>query len=171
MTDIIQKNHKILRTVAVEVKISDIKNKDIIKDISIMKEALLKEEDGVAIAAPQVGISKRIFVVSKKILPDMSEDKVYINPKIIFSSKDRKKMSEGCLSVRWLYGKVKRSSRVIIEALNEKGEKIKETGTGIIAQIFQHEIDHLNGILFIDKAEDLKEIPPDKEKENKNERS
>ena len=90
------------------------------------------------------------------------EDKVFINPTITFKSKDKKKMEEGCLSVRWLYGTVKRSSRVTIEAQNELGEKFIETGTGLMAQIFQHETDHLNGILFIDTAENIREMLPEK---------
>ena len=65
---------------------------------------------------------------------------------------------EGCLSVRWLYGKVVRSSRVTLHAYSEKGEKIERGASGLLAQIFQHEVDHLNGILFIDKAKEVWEM-------------
>jgi peptide deformylase len=68
---------------------------------------------------------------------------------------------EGCLSVRWLYGKVYRSTRVTLEYYNEKGQKKTRGASGILAHIFQHEVDHLNGILFTDKAKDLKEFDPD----------
>lgn len=159
MTLIIQKENPILRKKADLVSQNELNQKDISKIIKDLKEALASQEDGVAIAAPQIGILKRIFIISKKVLPEDKEDKVFINPKIIFQSKDKKKMREGCLSVRWLYGTVKRSSRVTVEAQNEMGEKFIETGTGLIAQIFQHEIDHLNGILFIDTAENIVDIP------------
>ena len=69
-------------------------------------------------------------------------------------------MDEGCLSCRWYYGKTKRSTRVEIEALDEKGEPFKVIGTKLIAQIFQHETDHFEGILFLDHAVDLKEMDP-----------
>jgi peptide deformylase len=86
---------------------------------------------------------------------------VYINPLIIKSSKDKKNMEEGCLSCRWWYGKSKRASRVTIEALDQDGNHFTQDASGLLAQIFQHEIDHLNGILFIDHAKDLKEIDPE----------
>ena len=69
-------------------------------------------------------------------------------------------MEEGCLSVRYLYGKVSRANQATIEAYDEKGKKFQRGGTGLLAKIFQHEVDHLNGILFIDKAKNLEEIPP-----------
>ena len=67
-------------------------------------------------------------------------------------------MEEGCLSVRYAYGKVYRSERATIEAYDEEGNKFSRGAGGILAQIFQHETDHLNGILFIEKAEQLEEI-------------
>jgi peptide deformylase len=69
-------------------------------------------------------------------------------------------MEEGCLSLRWLYGKVKRSARVTVEAYDEEGKKFSRGAGGLLAQIFQHEIDHLNGRLFIDTATDVVNIPP-----------
>jgi peptide deformylase len=70
-------------------------------------------------------------------------------------------MEEGCLSVRYLYGKVRRSKKATIEAYNEHGKKFTAGASGILAQIFQHETDHLNGILFIDKAKQIEEILPE----------
>lgn len=94
-------------------------------------------------------------------------DLIFFNPKIIKLSKTKKKVPEGCLSVRWLYGNVSRSTKAFIEAYNEKGEKVSRGASGLLAQIFQHEIDHLNGILFIDTAEDIEDIPPEKAAEAK----
>ena len=73
-------------------------------------------------------------------------------------------MEEGCLSVRWLYGKVRRSQKTLIKAYDENGKLFTMGGSGLLSQAFQHETDHLNGILFIDKAKDLKDVPPVKEK-------
>ena len=67
-------------------------------------------------------------------------------------------MQEGCLSVRPLYGKVRRATRTTIEAYNEQGKKFIMNGSGLVAHIFQHETDHLDGILFIDKAKDIQKI-------------
>ena len=138
-----------------------------------MRKALGGEEDGVAIAAPQIGESLRIFIVRGDVLlfakgkkpssKEKVEDLVFINPEIIKISKKKKKVEEGCLSVRWLYGKVLRSEKMTIGAYNEKGVWIERGASGLLAQIFQHEIDHLDGILFTDKAEDLRDLPPPKE--------
>ncbi len=177
---IIQKDNPTLHLIAREVSAEELGTPKIQKIIENMKEALHAEEDGVAIAAPQIDISFRIFVVSGKVpkliemqekketdidLKDIKEnipDEIFINPKIVKASKTRAVMEEGCLSVRWLYGKVKRSKQVTIEAMNEKGEPIKRGASGLMAQIFQHEIDHLDGILFIDKATDIEEYEPNK---------
>jgi len=68
-------------------------------------------------------------------------------------------MSEGCLSVRPIYGKVRRATRATVEAYDENGKKFVKEGVGLLAHIFQHEIDHLDGILFTDKAKDMYEVP------------
>ena len=71
------------------------------------------------------------------------------------------KVDEGCLSVRWLYGKVERAEKITVRAYDENGKPFTMGASGLLAQAFQHEIDHLNGILFIDKATDLKEMIPE----------
>ncbi|MDO8183387.1 MAG: peptide deformylase [bacterium] len=170
MVKIVQQQDKILRLKAKEVLVVKIKSPEIKKLLKAMSAALAKEKDGVAIAAPQIGVSYRLFVVSGRLMaknPDQPEpDFIFINPKIISTSKKQVKMDEGCLSVRWLYGKVKRAEKATITAYNEQGKKITRHGSGLWAQIFQHEIDHLDGILFIDKAEDLTELKPKDIKEH-----
>jgi len=163
MKKIIQKDNKILRQTAKEVPFKEIKSDKIQKVIHEMHESLSGESDGVALAAPQIAVSLRIFVVSPYAYQAMKTKPenphfVFINPKIIWRSNDSKKMDEGCLSVRPWYGKVKRSSRAIVEAYDENGDKFEMKGTGLMAQIFQHETDHFDGILFIDKAENLIEM-------------
>ena len=175
MKKILQKEAPILRDIAEEVSIAETKSDRIKTILAEMKEALMGEEDGVAIAAPQIGYSLRIFIVSGKIVNIIKNEKkqkveakamteqtaiVFINPKIIKISKERKTVEEGCLSVRFLYGKVSRASKATIEATDENGKKFVRGGTGLLAQIFKHEIDHLNGILFIDKAKYVEEIIP-----------
>ncbi len=168
MREIIQQDNKILRQIAKEVPLKDITGAKLQKELAEMREALESQHDGVAIAAPQIAISKRIFLVSPNVFNvvkiDGPQETVFINPKIIFMSKDRKGMEEGCLSVRPLYGKVKRASRATVEAYNERGDKFTMEGTGLLAQIFQHETDHLDGILFIDKAKNVRELPLEKNK-------
>ncbi|MFA6536033.1 MAG: peptide deformylase [Candidatus Paceibacterota bacterium] len=172
MLEIVNRDNPVLREKAKEVPVSQIGKPEIQKIISEMKEALATQDDGVAIAAPQIGEPLRIFVVSGKILAQQSKkvrstkkdgsDLVFINPKIIKLSRKKDFMEEGCLSVRWLYGRVKRSENATVEAYNEKAEKITRGASGLLAQVFQHEVDHLEGILFIDKAKDIVEIPPKK---------
>jgi peptide deformylase len=124
-----------------------------------MGETLSKEADGVALAAPQVGAPLRLFIVTGKVM-GQDTPKVFINPELVKRARKKQEMEEGCLSLRWLYGKVKRSARVTVEAYDEEGKKFSRGAGGLLAQIFQHEIDHLNGRLFIDTATDVVNIPP-----------
>jgi peptide deformylase len=163
MKEIVQKENKVLRKTSDEIPLKKIGSEKIQKVLEEMHESLATQKDGVALAAPQIAESLRIFVVSPIVYKyeeyeDLEKRLVFINPKIIWKSRDSKKMDEGCLSVRPWYGKVKRSSRATVEAYDENGERFEMEGRGLMAQIFQHEIDHLDGILFTDKAKDLREI-------------
>src|SRR3989344_2658495 len=170
-TKILQKNAPVLREVANPVPLKSITSKEIGKALRRMKDALHGEDDGVAIAAPQIGESLRMFVVSGRAVAWSSRakktdehkelnDLVFINPEIIKASKKKRRVEEGCLSVRWLYGKVNRSEKVTLRAYNETGQRFERGASGLLAQIFQHETDHLNGVLFIDKAKHIQNIPP-----------
>jgi peptide deformylase len=168
MIEIIQQNHPTLRKVAETVTEKDISSAKIKKVIQNMIIALASQDDGVAIAAPQIDAPYRIFVVSHKVFEltkrhkhATGKDMVFINPVITKLSKDKKNLEEGCLSVRYLYGKVSRSHKATVEALDENGLKFTMGASGLLAQIFQHEIDHLDGILFIDKAKNIEEIIPE----------
>lgn len=162
MKAIIQVPDQVLRKTAVMVPATDIQKKTIQTLLEDMRAAVHQEEDAVAIAAPQLGKSLRIFVVSKKVNKKFKEDLVFINPEIIRLGKNKEVMQEGCLSVRWKYGDVKRSTTATVRALNAEGNEFVMSGRGLLAQIFQHETDHLNGILFIDTAKNVKDIPPEK---------
>ncbi len=175
MINIVQKDNPVLRGKAEIVPVKEINTQKIQKIITDMKEALASQDDGVAIAAPQIDIPLQIFVVSKKVpllLKNKElnkenlnglKDTVYINPQITKLSKTRQTIDEGCLSVRYLYGQVTRSEKATVTAYDETGKKFTRGGSGLLAQIFQHEIDHLNGVLFTDKAENLQEILPPKD--------
>jgi len=159
-----------------------------------MATALEKEEDGVAIAAPQIGIPLRIFVVSHRAFEYIDEeeeqeqafedinadfvslakpplrkkktrsDMVFINPVITKLSRKKVWVPEGCLSVRWLYGEVSRAQKATVRAYDENGKPFTWGGSGLLAQIFQHETDHLNGALFIDTARNIEKITAEEQK-------
>jgi len=175
MINIVQKNEPVLRGKAKSVKLEEINTPKIQKIIKDMASALDSQDDGVAIAAPQIGVPLQIFLVSRKVeilskgLEKASEKEraklkniVYINPEIKKISRLKVLVDEGCLSVRYLYGKVERGEKATVTAYDETGKKFTKGGSGLLAQIFQHEIDHLNGILFTDKAQDIIEVLPEK---------
>lgn len=171
MIKILQKEEKLLRAQAKEVPIKEIGSLKLKKVLADMSQAMIEQDDAVAIAAPQIGVSLRIFMISGRIFDEewrrgkglpkgytqKHTDLVFINPVITKISSDRKSVPEACLSVRWLIGKTKRASRASIKALNEEGVEFTYNASGLIAQIFQHETDHLNGILFIDHAKNIKD--------------
>ncbi len=171
---IVQKSEKVLRKEALEIPINQIKTPKIQKILKEMSDALFSQKDGVAIAAPQIGYSLKIFVVAGKMFDpdflrgegvhkekkDLPPDLVFINPVISKLSKDKDWVPEGCLSVRWLYGKTHRSKKATVTAYDENGKKFTRGASGLLAQIFQHETDHLKGVLFIDHAIDIKEEKP-----------
>lgn len=149
---IIQKDNEILRQKAKIVPLDTIGSKKIKKIIGRMKKILAESKDGVALAAPQIGESLRIFITKT---PSDSDFKIFINPVIKKSSKNKKTVPEGCLSVEGVYGTIKRVEKLTVEADDEDGKKFICGASGLLAQIIQHEMDHLNGVLFIDKAERL----------------
>jgi len=174
MLKILQKNDALLRMVAKSVPPEEIKTQKIQKIIADMKTAMHREKDAVGIAAPQIGVPLRIFIVSgiifappKKEGAEQEErekslppDLVCINGEITKRSKKITTLEEGCLSVRWFYGDVSRAEKVTLRAYDEEGKKFTRGASGLLSQIFQHEVDHLNGILFIDKAKNMREVLP-----------
>jgi peptide deformylase len=162
MKKIIQDGNPVLRGIAEEVPIEDIKNPQIKKLLKDMSEALAVQKNGIAIAAPQIGVSLRVFIVSGRLFDavdvvDISThpDLVFINPTVTKVSKDSSSEEEGCLSVAGKYGIVNRPTKTTIRAYNENSKIFERGGSGLLSKIFQHEMDHLNGILYIDKAENI----------------
>ncbi len=157
--EIVQEGHPALRNQAKKVPIENIKTKEIQELIQDMHDSLATQKDGVALAAPQIGVEKQIFVIAPFLFEKPEKEHlVYINPRIIMSSKEASWKSEGCLSCRWKVGEVMRKEAIEIEAYDENGEKFTVYGTGLLAHIFQHETDHFKGILFLDKARKLREM-------------
>ena len=171
---IIKEPNPILRKEAKTLSLSEIKTAKIQKLISDMKEALKNTDDGVGLAAPQVGESLRLFIVSeeageidkiekgKKELPQNYDEirkkkvwknYVFIIPIVKNTSKNNLERAEGCLSVPGQYGIVKRNEKITVEAYDENGKKFIRGASGFVARVIQHELDHLKGTLFIDKAE------------------
>ena len=133
---------EILRKKAREVDTVDDKIRELLHD---MLETMHKY-NGVGLAGPQVGILKRVIVID---LYGGEEPLLLVNPKII-KSKGKQEVDEGCLSFPNEYAKIIRPKEVVVEALNENGEKVKIVAKDLLAQALSHEIDHLDGILFVD---------------------
>jgi len=111
--------------------------------------ATMYAADGVGLAAPQVGVGLRVIVI------DIGEGLIeLINPQIV-ETDGCEKGPEGCLSVPGVYGEVERFAKVTVEGSNRQGRKVKVCGSGLLARALQHEIDHLNGVLFIERATSL----------------
>ena len=122
---------------------------NIVKLLDNMRETMYASK-GVGLAAPQIGVSKRVIVV------DVGQGLVeLINPEILETS-GVETDAEGCLSIPGVVGEVPRASRVVVKGLNRDGQEVQYQAKGFLARAFQHEIDHLEGILFIDKARNVR---------------
>ncbi len=167
--EIVQKNNTILRQDAKLV--SDPKSPEIKSIIKDMARALFNEPDGIGLAAPQIGVSLTIFIVSNDVFePEKIKDRtntsklenigytVFVNPSIIKISSKKIKDVEGCLSVRGFYGDVIRPEKLTVRYLDENGKKLTRGTSGLLARVIQHEMDHLQGILFIDKATNINRV-------------
>lgn len=121
-------------------------NAGVLRLLDNMKDTLY-DADGVGLAAPQIGVSKRVVVL------DVGEGLIeLINPEIIVMEGEQNGF-EGCLSIPNTRGKVKRAKRVVVRSMDRNGNEFTVEGQDMLARVFQHEIDHLDGILFIDRAE------------------
>jgi peptide deformylase len=147
-------------------------SRDIRKLMEEMVE-VLREAPGVGLAAPQIGVSKRVIVVEYAEPPKSEEDpepepKLYLlaNPEIVRRSRAMVAGVEGCLSVPGYSGTVERHVEVTVEAWNAHGDTVRIRAKGWLARIFQHEIDHLDGVLFTDRADKVWEILPEETTEN-----
>ncbi|MFW5683013.1 MAG: peptide deformylase [Phycisphaeraceae bacterium] len=122
---------------------------DEVRGVAHRMLALMHEAPGVGLAAPQVGLSWRMFVANPTGEP--GNDRVFINPEIVDASRDVAAMEEGCLSLPEIRGEVQRPRRVTVRAIGLDGEPFELTSEELPARVWQHENDHLDGVLIIDK--------------------
>lgn len=184
MRKIENQTHRALRAHAEEIPRDEIGSARVRTLIAEMKKLLAKEEYGVALAAPQVGESVRLFIVADNLFEKRSKSSrarkvgasdsdlvtsnqarvaiplVYINPTLTKLSRGKKDKHEGCLSVRGKWGMVPRADKATITAYDEHGKKFIRGASGLLAHIFQHEMDHLDGVLYTDKATELYDEEP-----------
>ena len=141
----------ILRKKATKITKVDKKLEKVIHDMFITMEH--NEPRGVGLAATQIGLLQSFFVY------ELEDDKgVVINPEIIEKRGEAEKDEEGCLSVPGVYGMVERPTEIVITYLDLNGKRHEEVVSGLKARIFQHETDHLNGIIFTDYIDDIEEL-------------
>jgi len=141
--EVIKYGHPTLRKVAEPYTKDEIDEKFIDDMLDTMYE-----EDGVGLAAPQVNVSKRLIVCS-----DRDNEYIVFNPKIVATSESRSADFEGCLSLPGLNAKVERYEKVIVTGKDPEWNDVEITAKGLLAVVFQHEIDHLNGIFYTDRAD------------------
>ena len=130
-------------------------DKNLEKIINDMFDTLSASGNGIGLAAPQVNIHQRIIVMDLRE-DEKSNPQIFINPRIIKFSSEKNINDEGCLSIPEFYAEVERPSKIEVEWFDSKGKKLKKEMTGLLSICMQHEIDHLNGVLFIDHISKLK---------------
>jgi len=141
------------------VQRSELWNFSIDQDAEELEQAMIEfmlKANGIGLAANQIGIAKRVFVMGSNNIPGFPTPFAVFNPKIIESSKEEVLDDEGCLSYPGLFLKIKRPSWVVVEYQNSKGDIIEAKYDGYLAKCFQHELDHLDGVCFVDKVSQLK---------------
>lgn len=155
-----KKEEKFLRQKAIDLDFPKFSKKELNELIQKMKNIMI-EANGVGLSANQIGLSLKFFVAQiPKGYEGNMDNKFYaiFNPEIFKYSNEEIEIEEACLSVPNLYGMVKRAKKITVVGHDKNGKKLKIKAWGLLAIIFQHEIDHLNGILFIDKAKDIQKI-------------
>jgi len=143
---------KILRKKAKKIEVID---KDILSMIDDMIETM-HNADGVGLAANQIGLAIQLAVIDPLIEEEDHEPSVFINPKIISRDGEEIIMEEGCLSLPEIREEIKRPEKITVRAMDKYGNDFEEEYDDLVARVLQHEIDHLNGILFIDHLSTIK---------------
>jgi len=154
--DVLKNPNKELRVKSRDVSVEDILSSNMQALVDNMIETMVAE-NGVGLAAPQVNEHVRLIVCDTG-----HKTEAFFNPVIIKTSNRSIDSEEGCLSIPDVYGIVKRHKSVKVEAFNRAGKPVTIKTGGLLAIIFQHEIDHLNGVLFIDRAHKIDQITPEK---------
>lgn len=153
-----KKDEKFLRHKTRHFDFHKYTKKDIRELIKNMRQTM-KEANGIGLSANQIGLDIKVFVA--QVPDDQGRQKFYaiFNPELTKLSKETAEMEEGCLSVPEKFGMVNRPEKTVLEGFDQNGKKIKIKAWGLLARVFQHEVDHLNGTLFIDKAKNVERVP------------
>jgi peptide deformylase len=159
--EIITDGHPTLRKVAKKVDPADIADPMFQQLLDDMFETMYAAP-GIGLAAPQIGVSKRIFTVDLQDDDDAHGPLVVINPKFTVTEGEVESV-EGCLSVPGMVGDMTRFEHVVCTGLDRDGKKISLDGTGLFGRCLQHEVDHLDGVLYIDKAKNVRPAETDEE--------
>jgi peptide deformylase len=165
LRQIAQLGHPFLRTPALPVELpASTEVRSLVDDML----ATLREADGVGIAAPQVHESRSILIVASRPNPrypeaPSMEPEVVINPEILYRSPEMVKGWEGCLSIPGLRGEVPRHRTIRVRYRDLEGDPVERELADFVARIFQHEYDHLHGIVFLDRLESVRDIVSEKE--------
>jgi len=159
--EILGEGHPALRKIAKKVDPKEIREPLFQQLIDDMFETMYAAP-GVGLAAPQVNVSKRLFVMD--VHDGEHEPSVVINPKLEDLAEEVE-LREGCLSVPGMVGDIVRYRRAAVTGLDRDGQKIRIAGEGLLAQCIQHEVDHLNGRLYLDRAKNLRPAVSEEDKE------
>ena len=152
-----KEEEKFLRSKAADFDFSA-HSKNEINELVKQIQEIMKQAIGVGLSANQIGLDMNVFVAEVPMSDKTLKFFSIFNSKITKKSKETSILEEGCLSVPGIYGLVERPARITLVGWDENDKKIKIKASGILARVFQHEFDHLNGILFIDKAKDIHKI-------------
>jgi peptide deformylase len=160
---IVTDGHPTLRRVAKKVRLEELADPLFQQLLDDMFETMY-EAPGIGLAAPQIDVSKRVFVVDLQDEEELYGPYVVVNPKFTLTEGEVASI-EGCLSVPGMIGDLTRFERVVCAGYDRHGKKIELEGTGLFGRCLQHEMDHLNGILYVDKAQNVRPAETDEEKE------
>ena len=174
-----KKEEKFLRTKTVLVQFSPkgepilngkpANRTDIAKLLNNMRR-VMKLAEGIGLSANQIGLPYRLFVAEVPGAQGEKKSYAIFNPELEKSGSDEIILEEGCLSVPGYYGEVARASQVILKGRDKQGKPIKIKAWGLLARVFQHEVDHLNGMLFLNKAKNIQQLTPEQHREMKKRR-
>ena len=142
----------ILRTATAEVDAFDRDLKMLVRDLF----ETMYHAEGIGLAAPQIGISRRVIVIDLRSEEQPEARLALINPSVVWASAESDKEPEGCLSIPGLEEVIKRSLAIRVEAVDIDGGRMELEAEGLFARVLQHEMDHLDGILFVDRVSALK---------------
>ncbi len=142
---------KLLRTPSEPVELARVSTaefQELIDDMFVT----MRQAKGIGLAAPQVGQPIRLAIIAEEVDPQLPEPLTMINPQIVSPSLDQEVSEEGCLSIVGVFGDVQRATNITVRAFDRAGKPYTLKATNLLARAIQHEVDHLNGILFTDKA-------------------